>query len=192
MAKKVKVEIEVSARHVHLSQKDVEKLFGKGYQLKLLKVLSQPAEFACQETVIIKTKTAELKARILGPVREQTQVEVSKTEAIKLGLNPPVRQSHDLARTPGVTLVGPQGSVKLKEGVILAWRHIHCSDKQAAKYGLKHGKLVSVAVTGQRSVIFNQVEVKVHPDYDWHMHVDTDEANAAGLDPDNKTGEVII
>lgn len=192
MAKKIKVEIEVSARHVHLAQKEIDALFGKSYELKFFKELSQPAEYACQEVVTIKTNKGELRARVLGPKRDQTQVEISRTEAIKLGLNPPIRESHDLSGTPGVTLVGPKGSARIKAGVIVAWRHIHCSTKQADKYGLKHGKLVSVAITGQRSVIFNQVEVKVHPDYNWHMHIDTDEGNAAGIGPDNNIGEVII
>lgn len=192
MAKKIKVPIEVSARHIHLSHKDVDTLFGQGYQLKFLKQLSQPSEFACKETVIVKTKSGELKARILGPVREETQIELSKTEAIKLGLTPPIRESHDLADTPGATLVGPKGSVKLKRGVILAWRHIHASVKQANKLGLKHGSLVSVAIAGQRSLVFNQVEVKVHETFDWHMHIDTDEANAANLGPDNMIGEIIL
>lgn len=192
MSKKIKVEIEVSARHVHLSHKDVDSLFGKGYALKFFKELSQPAEYASQEIVTIRTAKGELKARVLGPTRDQTQVEVSKTEAIKLGLNPPIRESHDLLGTPGVTLLGPKGSVKLKTGVILAWRHIHCSTKQADKLGLRHGSLVSVAIGGQRSIIFNQVEVKVHPDFNWHMHIDTDEGNAANINPENCFGEVII
>lgn len=192
MAKKITVGIEVSARHIHLSHKDVDTLFGVSHQLRFLKQLSQPSEFACKEMVTIKTKKGELKARVLGPLREETQVEVSRTEAIKLGLNPPIRESHDLVGTPGVTLVGPKGSVRLKEGVIIAWRHLHASDKQAAKLGLKHGSLVSVAVGGQRSIIFNQVEVKVHPTFDWHMHIDTDEANACDLSPENMIGQVII
>ena len=190
--KKIKVPIEVSARHVHLAHKDLDILFGPNYKLKHLKQLSQPMEFAMKEIVTIKTKMCELKARILGPLREESQIEISKTEAVKLGLNPPIRESHDLKDSPGITLVGPKGSVRLKEGVILAWRHIHASDKQAAKLGLKHGSLVSVALSGQRSLTFNQVEVKVHPDFDWLMHLDTDEANAAGLAFGGGEGELII
>ena len=189
--KTIKVPIEISARHVHLSQKDINKLFGKNYQLTILKSLSQPHEFACNETVKIKTKSGELTARILGPIRDESQIEISKTEAVKLGLTPPIRESHDLVNTPGITLVGPVGSIKLKSGVILAWRHIHASDEQAKKYNLKHGSLVSVAVKGERSVIFNQVEIKVHPDFDWHMHIDTDEGNAANI-TSGEIGEVII
>jgi putative phosphotransacetylase len=190
--KKIKVPIEVSARHVHLSHHDLDVLFGKGYKLQHLKQLSQPMEFATKEIVTIKTKLGELKARVLGPLREESQIEISKTEAVKLGLNPPVRESHDLKGTPGVTLIGPKGSIKLKEGVILAWRHIHASEKQAAKFGLKHGQVVSVLIPGPRSVVLNQVEIKVHIEFDWHMHIDTDEANAAGVEFGGTTGEIII
>jgi putative phosphotransacetylase len=190
--KKVKIEIEVSARHMHLSHKDIDALLGKGYKLKMLKELSQPAEFACKEIVTLKTKKGELKFRVLGPERDQTQVEMSRTEAIKLGLNPPIRESHDLKGSDGAILVGPAGSVKLKEGVIVAWRHIHASLKQATKLGLKHGDIVSVAFGGQRAILFGQVEVKVHPDFNWHMHIDTDEANAANVPMSGAVGEVIV
>lgn len=192
MAKKILVPIEISARHIHLSAKDIETLFGKGYRIKPLKVLSQPAEFAAKEVVVIKTAKGELKVRILGPEREKTQIELSRTEAFKLGLNPPVRESHDLDGTPGLTVVGPKGSVRLRSGVIIAWRHIHSSPKQAALHGLRHGSIVSVSVQGERSLVFNQVEIKVNDDYDWHMHIDTDEANAAGLPSAGANGEVII
>lgn len=191
MSKKIKITIETSARHVHLSRKDTDRLFGKGYELKKLKQLSQPCEYACEEMVTIKTKKGELKARVLGPIRPQTQVELSKTEAIKLGVNPPVRMSADLAGSASVALDGPNGSVKLKEGLILAWRHIHASDKEAAKLGLKHGQLLSVKVGGERGLVFDKVRLKVNPEYRLSMHVDTDEANAAGLEG-NTVGEILI
>lgn len=192
MPKTKKITIEISARHVHLAQKEIDKLFGKGYELHKMKQLSQTHEFAAEEMVVIKTKQGELRARVLGPVRPETQVELSETEAKKMGLELPVRMSADLEGTPGVTLVGPKGSVRLKRGVIRAWRHIHMSTKQAAKLGLEHCQFVSVRVGGVRGLVFNEVRIKVHPHFDWHMHVDTDEANAAGLNMDNCIGEVII
>lgn len=191
--KTVKVPIEASARHIHLCQHAIDKLFGKNYQLTFLKALSQPHEFACKETLTIKSKDGELaNVRILGPVRPYCQVELSATDARKLNMNPPVHESGDADHTLGITLIGPKGKAKIKRGVILAWRHIHASTEQAKKYGLKHGKMISVQVPGVRGLVFNNVEVKVNDNYDWHMHIDTDEANACGLSMDNSTGQVIL
>ena len=190
--KNIKVEVEVSAHHVHLSRKDVDKLFGKNYELTVFHPLSQPGEFAENEKVSIKTKAGILEnVRILGPIRDYTQVEISKTEAFKLKLNPVIRESGDLESTPGATLIGPKGQVALKQGVILAYRHIHASTLQAKKYNLKHGKLVKVRIPGPRALVFENVMVKVRDNYDWHMHIDTDEADAAGVDRENNIGILI-
>jgi len=194
MAKKsINIIIGISVRHVHLSRVYVDKLFGKGYRLTLLRHLSQSHEFAANEVVEIKTAKNSLKnVRVLGPNRDYTQVEISKTDAFYLGLNPLIKMSGDLDGTPGLTIVGPKGEADIPEGVILAYRHIHCSKAQANKYGLKHGQLVKVRVKGQRGLIFENVVVKVKDVFNWRMHIDTDEANAAGIDNSNNVGEVII
>jgi putative phosphotransacetylase len=191
--KTVKVPIEASARHIHLCQTAIDKLFGKNYQLTVLKPLSQPHEFACKETLTIKTKDGQFEnVRILGPVRSYCQVELSATDARKLNINPPVHESGDADHTLGITLIGPKGTKKIKRGVILAWRHIHASTAQAKKYGIKHGQMIKVEVDGVRGLVFNNVEVKVNDNYDWHMHIDTDEANACGFSMENNTGRVIL
>ena len=187
----MKIIIEVSARHAHLCQKDLNKLFGDGYKLHKLKQLSQKTDFTCKETVTIKTSQSEFKnVRIIGPLRDQTQVEVSRTDSIKLGLNPPLRLSGYLVRTPGVTIIGPKGSVKLKEGVIIAQRHIHTDVENAENYNLKNGQEVSVMVNyNNRGLTFHHVKIRVGLGYVLRMHIDTDEGNAAGID---KIGEGII
>lgn len=183
----IKIPVEVSARHVHLCQKDLETLFGAGYELKKIKQLSQPSDFACEETVNIKNGANIIEGvRVVGPVRENTQVEISKTDAFELGINPPVRLSGDLANSAGITLVGPAGSASLEKGLIIAKRHIHCATSEAKKFKLKNGAEVSVEIKGERSVIFEKVIVRVRDDYKLCMHIDTDEGNSAGI---NKIGE---
>jgi len=175
----MKIPIEVSARHMHISQKDLEKLFGKGHKLRKLKQLTQPSEFACKEKLIIKNGSKELFVRIVGPVRKKTQVEVSLTEALFLGIRPVVRKSGDIKFTPGITLINKKKKLKIKKGVIVALRHIHCNPQEAKELKLK--KYTSVLVGGDRSLIFNKVRVRVSKDYKLSMHIDTDEANAADI-----------
>ena len=174
-----KIPIEVSARHLHISQKDLETLFGEGYKLKKYKDLTQTGQFACKEKVIIKNGKEELEARIIGPVRKNTQVEISKTDAIHLGLNPPIKKSGKLAFTPGITLVNKKKKLKIKRGVILAWRHIHCTPEDVKR--LKLRKYVSVGVGGDRALVFDKVRVRVDKNYRLAMNIDTDEGNAAGI-----------
>ncbi len=190
----IKVIIEVSARHAHLSVVDFEALFGKGARPTMFRQLSQPHSFAAQETITIKTVKNELKhVRVLGPCTERTQIEISKTDAYYLGIPALVRESGDLDGTPGLTLIGPKGEVKIRSGVILAHRHIHASPADAKKYGLKHGQMVSVKFAhGSRALTFHNVLVRVHKNFVWRMQVDTDEANAAGIDDEHNIGEVII
>lgn len=183
---KIKIIVETSARHVHLDKKTLEKLFGKGYKLTPDYPLSQKGEFAAKERVILKTKKGEIKrVRIIGPLRKKTQIEISRTDAFHLKINPPLRLSGDLKNTPGITLIGPKGEVKLKQGVIIAARHIHCDPKTAKKLNLKHGDKVSVIIKGKRGLIFNNVVVRIRKNFVWRMQIDTDEANAAGI---RKTG----
>ncbi len=186
--KEKKIIIEISARHVHLSVADFEALFGKGARPTKFRQLSQPHSYAAHETVVVKTAKNMLQnVRILGPCKEHTQVEISKTDAYYLGIPALVRESGNLDGTPGLTLIGPKGEVKIRSGVILAHRHIHASPEDAKKYGVKHGQMVSVKFgIGNRALTFHNVLVRVHKTFSWRMQVDTDEANAAGInDVDN-------
>jgi len=188
----MKIPIEISARHIHLSKSDLETLFGAGFELSKYKDLSQPGQFAAKEEVKLAGPRGELDGvKILGPCRGQTQVEVSETEARALGLNPPVRDSGNLNGTPGVKIVGPRGEVDLASGVILALRHIHIDPATAAELGIKNYDRVKVDTSGIRDLMFENVLVRVSPDFKLAMHIDTDEANAAGIDGENHAGKII-
>ncbi len=177
-----KVPVGISNRHLHVSQKDLETLFGIGYQLKPMKDLSQTGQYAAEETVTLVTKKGVIQnVRILGPVRPETQVEISRTDGFALGLKPPVRDSGSIEDSESVVLVGPQGAVHLTKGVILALRHIHMSVEDAKTFGLTDKQVVSVKADGERSIVFENVLVRVREDFVLEMHIDTDEANAAGL-----------
>ncbi len=178
-----KVPVGISNRHVHLSQGDLEKLFGQGHQLTNIKDLSQPGQFAADETVtLVGPKGVIQRVRVLGPVRSKTQVEISRTDAFALGVRPPVRDSGDLNDSAGlVTIVGPKGAVTLSEGVILAKRHIHMTPADAEAFGVKDKDIVKVRCGGDRGLIFDQVLVRVREDFALDCHLDTDEANAAML-----------
>jgi putative phosphotransacetylase len=178
----MKIKIEVSARHAHLSKEDLEVLFGEGHELKPMRGLSQEGEFAAEEKIDIKSgdKTIE-GVRIIGPLRDQSQVEISKTDCFALKLDAPLRLSGDLKDSASITLVGPEGQVELSEGVIVAKRHIHCNAEECAEKGLEEGQSLSVKVEGSRSIVFNNVVVRVKDNYRFSMHIDTDEGNASGV-----------
>ena len=177
-----KIPVEVSAHHVHLARKEVDALFGPGHELTYRSDLSQPGQFACEERVnLIGPKGKVERIRVLGPLRKQTQVEISRTEEFKLGIKAPIRPSGDLAGSPGITLEGPGGSCHLPEGVICSLRHIHMTPEDALTFGLKDRDIVMVKVGGERELIFGDVLVRVKPDYRLAMHLDTDEANAANI-----------
>ena len=179
MAKKFIVE--TSARHVHLSNSDLETLFGKGYQLTNKKDLSQPGQFACEEKVTVVGTKGEQKMSVLGPVRKATQVELSLTDARSLGLKASIRESGDIEGTEGCKLVGPAGEVELSCGVIAAKRHIHMTPADAKEFGVVDKEIVSVKIdTDGRSLIFGDVVCRVSENYATAMHIDTDESNAAG------------
>lgn len=185
--------VEISARHVHVSQEDLETLFGKGYELTVKKELSQPGQFACEERVKVIGAKGEFPAvSILGPVRKETQVEVSLTDARSIGVQAPVRESGDLEGSGACKLVGPAGEVELEKGVIAAKRHIHATTADAEKMGLENGEIVSVEIptANGRNLTFGDVVVRVSDSYALAMHIDTDEANAAGMTP-NTIGTVI-
>ncbi|MFC4811207.1 phosphate propanoyltransferase [Paenibacillus sp. GCM10023250] len=181
-----KVPVGVSARHIHLSPPHLEQLFGAGAELSVLKPLSQPGQFAANETVeVVGPKGSFAKVRILGPVRKRTQLEISRTDAFALGVNPPVRESGDTAGSAGITIKGPAGEVTIEEGVIVAARHIHFHTSDAERWGISDKQKLSVRFGGERGVIFENVVARVSPDFALDMHIDTDEANAAGA----KTGD---
>lgn len=177
-----KVTVEVSARHIHISRKDLDILYGQGYELTVYKPLSIPSQFAANETLAVKTESGQFEeVRILGPIRSKTQVEISRTDAYRLKLDPPVRGSGDLEGSAKAALVGPKGKIELEEGVIIANRHIHAKPEDVEKLGLKDGQTVSVKISGERGATFHNVLVRVNPEFEWYMHVDTDEGNAAGM-----------
>ena len=189
MAKEVLVEI--SARHVHVSQKDLEILFGEGYELTPKKDLSQPGQFACEEKVTIVGAKSSLKASILGPVRPDTQVELSLTDARSIGVTAPIRESGDVAGSGKCKLVGPKGEVELEQGVIAAKRHIHMTVADGERFGIKDKQIVSVKIdTDGRSLVFGDVVVRVSEKFAPAMHIDTDESNAACCAP-GMMGEII-
>lgn len=177
-----KVIVETSARHVHVNAEDLEVLFGKGYELHAVKDLSQPGQYASEERVTLVGPKRELPGvSILGPKRGATQVEISLTDARSIGINPPVRESGDLAGSAPIKIVGPKGEVELKEGCIAAKRHVHLDPHTAEKFGIENGTVVKVACGANgRKLIFDDVVARVSEQYAAAMHIDTDEANAAG------------
>lgn len=188
----MKVLVETSARHVHLSQETLDVLFGKGYELTKKKDLSQPGQYACEERVtVVGSKKELVGVSILGPVRKADQVEISATDARSIGISVAIKESGDLAGTPGCKLIGPKGEVEIKEGVIVAKRHIHMTCNDAKEFGVKNGQIVNVKVANEtRSLIFGDVVVRVRDDFALAMHIDTDEANAACVTP-GTFGEII-
>lgn len=176
------IPVGVSNRHVHLSQADMNCLFGEGYQMTKMKDLSQPGQYACKETVTIcGPKGAIEKVRVLGPVRSKTQVEVLAGDSFKLGVIPLIRLSGDLRGTPGITLVGPKGSVRITEGLVAAQRHIHMNCEDAKGLGVQDGQVVSVEVNGPRGGIYNNVAIRANDASVLEFHVDTEEANAMNI-----------
>lgn len=175
------VVVGVSNRHLHISQEDLEKIFGPGYKLTKMKELRQPGHYAANETVtIIGPKGKMDKIRILGPVRKETQVEISMSDAFKLGIKAPVKESGKLEGTPGLTIVGPKGTLKTDKGVIVAGRHIHMPKFIADVKGYKDGDMVSVETSGERKALFHNVLIRVGSNVVKEIHLDMDEANASG------------
>ena len=179
----MKIMVETSARHIHVSKEVFEALFGADATLTKKKDLSQPGQYACAEKVTVVGPKGEMTMTILGPERKDTQVEVSLTDARKLGFATPVRESGDIKDTPGCKLIGPKGECEIDCGVIAAKRHIHLTPEVADEFGLKDKQIVAVKVgtPGERSMTFDDVVVRVNPQYAPAMHIDTDESNAAGL-----------
>jgi putative phosphotransacetylase len=184
------IPVGVSNRHVHLSQVDLNSLFGEGYQMTKMKDLSQPGQYACKETVTIcGPKGAIEKVRILGPVRSKTQVEVLIGDSFKLGVVSQVRLSGDIHGTPGITLIGPKGSVEITEGLIAAERHIHMTPEDALHLGVHDGQTVGIQINGPRGGIYNNVAIRANDASALECHIDTEEANAMNL---NSLSKIII
>ena len=182
------VPVGVSARHIHLTQEHVEILFGPGYRLTKKKEL-MGGQFASNERVTIvglKLRAIE-NVRVLGPVRKQTQVEISSTDAVSLGVKAPIRESGKIEGSAPIAVVGPKGAIYLDEGCIVAQRHIHMSPQDAKDAGVQDGQIVSVRADNERGTVFNEVKIRVHPTFTLEMHIDTDEANAAKI----KTGDTV-
>jgi putative phosphotransacetylase len=179
--------VALSARHVHLSQEHVEALFGRGAKLTRLSELSQPGQFAALQTIeVVGPKRSIKGVRVLGPARDQTQVELSISDGFLLGINLPTRLSGDLRGTPGSHLIGLSGAVKIPQGCICAARHLHATPQDAAALGLAQGQKVYVRFLGSRGLIFDEVAVRVNPASRLELHLDTDEGNAAGIRPGEK------
>jgi putative phosphotransacetylase len=185
------IPVNMSNRHIHVTKEHLEVLFGKGHELTNMKDLSQPGQFACDEKVDIVGPKSTLKGvRILGPVRPATQLEISMFDARTMGVEAMVRPSGKIQGTPGCTIVGPKGQVEIKEGVIVAARHIHLHTSDSEKFGLKDRDIVKVKVGNERAIIFENVMVRVHPEYALDMHIDIEEGNAAGIQ-NGTLGEII-
>lgn len=181
------VPVGISNRHVHLSERDLECLFGKDYKLTKLKDLSQPGQYACKEVVTICGPRGPIeKVRILGPVRSKTQVEVLAGDCIKLGVVPNVRLSGDLSRTPGITLIGPKGSVQIEEGLVVAQRHIHMTPEDAKNLGVCDGEIVSIKFDDVRGGVYNNVAIRANDASKLECHLDIEEANAVGINSKSK------
>ena len=189
----MKIMVETSARHIHITQETLEALFGEGATLTNKKDLSQPGQFACAEKVTVVGPKGEVTMSVLGPVRPANQAEVAFTDARKLGIVPPVRESGDVKGAPGCILRGPKGEVEVTDCVIVAKRHIHLTPEAAAEFGVEDKQIVSVKVgePGNRETIFGDVVVRVSDKFSPAMHIDTDESNAAGLSG-TVDGEIIL
>lgn len=181
------IPVGISNRHIHLSQADLNSLFGENYQLTKMKDLSQPGQFACKELVTIcGPKGAIEKIRILGPVRSKTQIEILQGDCYKLGVVAQPRLSGVLEGTCGITIIGPKGSILTKEGLIIAQRHIHMTIEDAEHFGVKDGQIVSIQINGLRGGIYNNVAVRANDESALECHIDTEEANAMKVDSSTK------
>ena len=186
------IPVGISNRHIHLSKEHVEILFGAGYELTPFKDLSQPGQYACKEqlTIVGPSLRPIEKVRVLGPVRPASQVEISRTDAYALKVASPVRESGKIAGSAPITIIGPKGVVTLKEGCIIANRHIHMSLEEGERFGVKDNEYVDIDAFGERKTRFFDVQVRVHKDFRLEMHLDTDDANAAGLKNGSKVSIV--
>lgn len=182
LKKEIFIGVEASGRHIHLSREHTDFLFGKNYVFQKLKNLSQPGQFAAKERVDLITEKGTIKnVAILGPVRDETQVEISLTDARLLGLNPPIRLSGDICDSPGITIRANNKEITINKGVIIAKRHIHLTPETAKKFNVSDKQRVRIKVFGQRPLIFDDTIIRVSPSFSDYVHIDYDEANACGF-----------
>ena len=186
-----KIQIEGSGKHCHLSRATIDKLFGEGFELEKKKDLSQPGQYATPHKITVQGPRGSTQMTILGPCRNADQIEISLTDQRMLGFTAPVRESGDIAGTPGCKIIGPKGEKDISEGVIIAKRHIHFTPEDAEKLGLKDKQIIKVKVGGERALIFDEVVARVSPSFATYMHLDYDECNAAAISGTEVFGEVI-
>jgi len=186
-----KIEIEGSGKHCHVSRETLDILFGDGFELEIKKMLSQPGQYATPHKVTVVGPKRSAEVTILGPTRSADQIELSLTDATYLGFNAPIRESGSIEGSPGCKLIGPKGEVEIKEGVIIAKRHVHVTPEDAEKFGIADKEIVKVKIHGDRSLTLDEVVVRVSPDFATYMHVDYDEFNAASISENNKHGEIV-
>lgn len=183
----LKVPVGVSNKHAHISREHLDILFGEGYELTNMKDLSQPGQYAAEERIEVIGNRSSTMVRILGPVRKNTQIEISISDSFAIGVDAVLRESGNIEGTPSVTIKGPKGEVEIDEGVIVAARHIHLSTEDAERFGVENGQRVQVKADGPRGIIFDEVVCRVDPSFALDMHIDMDEANAAGI----KNGDLV-
>jgi len=184
--------IEGSGKHCHVTQETLEKLFGEGFVMEVKKMLTQPGQYATPHKVTIVGPRRSAEISILGPCRKADQFELSLTDATSLGFSAPIRESGDVAGTPGCKVIGPKGEVDISEGVMIAKRHVHLTPEDAERFGIVDKQIVKVKVGGERGLVFDEVVARVSPDYATYMHVDYDEFNAAAISGPDPTGEIIL
>ena len=187
-----KVEIEGSGKHCHVTKETLETLFGEGFELEIKKMLSQPGQYATPHKITVVGPRRSTELTILGPCRSADQIELSLTDATALGFSAPIRESGVVAGSPGCKIVGPKGEKEISEGVIIAKRHVHMTPDDAEKLGVSDKQVVKVRVEGERALIFDEVVLRVNPEYATYMHLDYDEFNGAAITAANKMGEIII
>ena len=186
-----KISIEGSGKHCHVTRETLDVLFGEGFELEIKKMLSQPGQYATPHKITVVGPRRSAEVTILGPCRKADQIELSFTDATALGFDAPIRESGDLAGSPGCKLVGPNGEKEINEGVIIAKRHVHMIPEDAEELGLSDKETVKVKIGGDRGLIYDEVVVRVSPEYATYMHVDYDEFNAASININNCTGEIV-
>ena len=188
----IRVEIEGSGKHCHVTRDTLDKLFGEGFELEVKKWLTQPGQFATPQRVTVVGPKRSTDLSIIGPCRKVNQVELSQTDATAMGFSPPIRESGDVSGSPGCKLIGPCGEVDISEGVMIAKRHVHFTPEDGAKYGIVDKQILKVKIEGERALVFDEVVARVHPEYATYMHVDYDEFNAAAITGEHPMGEIIL
>ena len=188
----IHVVIEGSGKHCHVKRETLDALFGEGFELEVKKMLTQPGQFATPHKITIVGPRRSTEVSIIGPCRKVDQVELSFTDATALGFDAPIRESGDVAGSPGCKLIGPKGEVEIKDGVMIAKRHVHLTPEDAEKFGLKDKQIIKVKVGGGRALVFDEVVARVSPEYATFMHVDYDEWNAAAISGPDPTGEILF